>query len=158
MRIYLIACLTLLNVSESNEHQCLVEILAQRLTSFSPDINVFADLPTGFEKPPKVSGFIPDVYGQCRVSGRKYIGEAKTRLDLETSRSQEQIMAFIDEVNKRPTGVFCLAGFGETATRAKTILRFLIKERNFAQGSVQVFDGLDYWGLKSGKSSLWHLC
>ncbi len=143
-------------MSESEEHRCLVEMMARRLAGMN--FQVFADLPTGFARPQKIAGFIPDVYGLHRVSGGKYIGEAKTRIDLETAHSREQITAFIAEANKNPTGVFILAGFGETATHAKTLLYFLLRQHNFSPITVRVFDGLDLWQLNNGEHPIWHLC
>ena len=111
----------------------------------------------GYGRPPKVGGFIPDVYGRHRVSGHIYIGEAKTFDDLETERSVEQIIGFMRHANEAPKGTFILGGMGRTATRAKTVLRFWYMQYGFTKATILVFDGLDYWQLVEEEELKWLL-
>ena len=46
------------------------------------------------ERPPKLAGFMPDVYATDVPTTKTLVGEAKTAADLETKHSRAQISAF----------------------------------------------------------------
>ncbi len=141
----------------------MVKMMADGLSALVAELRVDVDLPdeTGYHRPLKISGFIPDVYAWDRTNHKKYICEAKTWSDLETERSFGQMAAFIECVNKEPKGLFILGVYGNAvACRAKTVLRSLLKEKEFSKETVQVFDGLDYWRPEETRDGAitWHLC
>ena len=140
---------------ESDKHRCLVKAMAVKFSNIAPDMRVHADIDRvhGFQPPYHIDGYIPDIYAYNTTSRRKYICEVKTVRDLETQRSGEQIHTFVDYINKGCDNIFLLAGDAQTATRAKTILRFMITGNGFHNCSVQVFDGLDYWVFDRDKNS-----
>ena len=65
--------------------------------------------PVRGEKPPIIEGYVPDVFVTDVPITTTLIGEAKTRLDLETDRSRRQITAFLSYLSKTPRGIFVLS-------------------------------------------------
>ena len=101
-------------MSESVQHTRLVQaIIAQLDTDLGPlcDIMVCDDSPNPLrgERPPKLSGFIPDVYATDVPTTRVVVGEAKTEQDLETTRSHLQITAFLTYLSAMRNSLFILA-------------------------------------------------
>ncbi len=140
---------------ESEIHKNLVKSIADDLLKIDSDIKVYADLDPcyGFDKPHKINGHIPDVYALHKKSHKQYIGEAKTRGDLQSSRSVEQISQLISYIDRPLGNTFILATNGSTAPNAKAKLRFMIVEKKFNDCSIQVYDGLDYWKFDRGKQT-----
>lgn len=130
------------------------------MASIDSETRICADLSgeTLGARPPKIFGHCPDVYGFNDRTGRVYIGEAKTYDDLNTDRSQSQILSFVKHVNRDPVGLFILGGSYNTAVRAKTCLRFLVQENSFDKRSVMIFDGFECWMLSDSEEAIWALC
>ena len=61
------------------------------------------------ERPPVVGGFVPDVYAVNVPTTMTVIGEAKTRHDLETAHSLDQIEAFLRYLSLTGAGIFILS-------------------------------------------------
>ena len=61
------------------------------------------------ERPPKIGGFIPDVYVPSAAGKRLIIGEAKTGRDLERKHSLDQLVAFLRVCSQAENPVFVLA-------------------------------------------------
>jgi len=74
------------------------------------------------ERPPRIGGFVPDLYASDVPTTRIIIGEAKTRIDLETLHSEQQISAFLEYLSKSPNGAFLLAVPLNAAATARRIL------------------------------------
>ena len=151
-------------MSETSEHKNLVEMMARRLSAIDTALRVAVDLPdlVDFDRPPKISGFIPDVYAFNEVTQACYICEAKILKKQKggweiDKRSLSQIAAFIDHIDQSPQGLFILGAYGNSSIRAKSILRCFLKERKIAGERIQVFDGLDYWRPTESKDGtvLW---
>jgi hypothetical protein len=69
-------------------------------------------------RPPRIQGFVPDIYVVDVPTTFTIIGEAKTGSDLQSERSRKQIAAFLEFVAYRANGMFILAvplPFGATA-------------------------------------------
>ena len=77
------------------------------------------------ERPPRISGFTPDVYATDVPTTITLIGEAKTVLDLETDHSRAQIAAFLKYLSHTPGGLLVLAVPINVKARAKSILKQL---------------------------------
>lgn len=60
------------------------------------------------ERPPRIHGYVPDVFAINVPTTATLIGEAKTREDLETERSQNQISAFLRYLSETRNGIFVL--------------------------------------------------
>ena len=99
---------------ESAAHARLVRTILEFINrNFAPlsEIAVRDDSssPVRGERPPLISGFVPDVYAVNVPTTMTIIGEAKTRRDLETTHSQAQIIAFIQYLSTLSDGVFVLS-------------------------------------------------
>lgn len=111
-------------------HASLVQAIvafAERELGELADIAVREDAlrPLRGEKPPRVEGYTPDVYATNIPTTRTLIGEAKTRIDLETEHSGQQIGAFLRYLSHTTGGIFVLAVpliAGATARRLVTEL------------------------------------
>ena len=94
------------------------------------------------ERPPRVGGFVPDVYATDVPTTRTLIGEAKTQRDLETDHSRQQIEAFLSYLAQTPNGVFVLSvplPAGATARRQVAELGMRVPE---SETQVIVLDGI----------------
>lgn len=99
---------------ESSQHLRLVEALVSYIeVRYKPlkSMIILCDLPStvGGDRPPRVGGFVPDVYATDSPTTLTVIGEAKTAEDLVTAHSREQIEAFLDFLRYRKSGVLVLA-------------------------------------------------
>lgn len=65
--------------------------------------------PMRSEKPPRIEGYVPDVFITDIPATMTLIGEAKTRHDVETDHSRRQISAFLSYLSKTPGGIFVLS-------------------------------------------------
>lgn len=65
--------------------------------------------PVRGEKPPRIEGFVPDVFVTDVPVTTTLVGEAKTRRDLETDHSRQQIVAFLSYLSKTAQGIFVLS-------------------------------------------------
>lgn len=110
---------------ESATHAALVQdviAFVERDLGALAEIAVREDAvrPLRGERPPRIGGFVPDVYATDVPTTRTVIGEAKTRADLETEHSRRQVAAFLRHLAQTPGGVFVLAvplAAGATARR-----------------------------------------
>ena len=76
--------------------------------------------PVRGERPPKIEGYVPDVFVTDVPTTTTLIGEAKTQQDIETDHSRRQIFAFLSYLSKTPRGIFVLSvpmAAGGTARR-----------------------------------------
>ena len=114
---------------ESERHARLVKAIIAHLDvhlGMIDEIMVRDDSiqPVRGERPPRVAGYVPDVYATDVPTTKTVIGEAKTAKDLETERSRRQIAEFLRYLAYMPTGLFILA----VPTSHKARARWLIKE------------------------------
>ena len=99
---------------ESETHARLVRMViafAERELGVLAEIAVRDDAvrPMRGERPPRIEGYTPDVHAVDVPTTRTLVGEAKTRIDLETDRSRQQISAFLRYLAQTPSGLFVLA-------------------------------------------------
>jgi hypothetical protein len=69
-----------------------------RETRACDDLCILVDDPTeaGLDKPPNIGGYQPDVFAKAVVRQPiTIIGEAKTTYDLETNRSELQLISYL---------------------------------------------------------------
>ena len=114
-------------LAESNTHSDLVKIIIsyiRREYSQIAALGIVNDLssPLRAEKPNRIGGFVPDVYAFDAPLTTVIIGEAKTRLDLETEHSRKQILAFLSFLGRQTTGIFILAVPWQAKRRANAIV------------------------------------
>jgi hypothetical protein len=91
---------------------------------------VFHDLPNliGAEKPPRIGGFVPDVFAIDAPPSITILGEAKTVEDLETEHSLKQLTAFLAFLRLQPSGILVVAVPWQAQARAKNLVARLQQE------------------------------
>lgn len=130
---------------ESTRHARLVEAIvahAEHRVGKITDIMVREDAvrPLRGERPPKVAGFIPDVYASDVPTTMMLIGEAKTAADLETKHSRAQIAAFLKYLSHTPGGLLVLAVPVAVKPRARWVLRELSQPLGADAPQTEVID------------------
>lgn len=95
----------------------------------------------GNSRPPQIGGYTPDLFASDLPATFEVVGEAKTMADLETSRSQRQILAFLDYLSVRHGSSFYLVVPPFQRRRSAAIVDAL---RTAAHGdiAIEVIDGL----------------
>ncbi|MDH5415372.1 MAG: hypothetical protein OEW87_14645 [Flavobacteriaceae bacterium] len=90
-------------MSESITHQNLVKAIHTWLKNENTnnDMSILVDLPEEdtTNRPTMINGFRPDLYAKRVSDNRIYIGEAKTKKDLETQHSRRQLRAFLEHLS-----------------------------------------------------------
>ena len=119
------------NLSESKLHIELVKTLADWICHKSSYLGdkklVFIDSPDSLnqELPRKIGDYRPDILAYDNQTQRSVIGEAKTAKDLDSSRSHEQIRAFLSYVYSNKQAVFILATQWDAVRYAHNLIRTL---------------------------------
>jgi hypothetical protein len=132
---------------ESAAHATLVQaiiIWAEREFGTSSELAVREDVVSAgrCERPPRVGGFVPDVYATDVPTTRTLIGEAKTRQDLETDHSRQQIEAFLEHLAHTPNGVFVLSvPLAAAATARRQVAELMLRVSPSATRTV-ILDGI----------------
>ena len=146
-------------MSQSDEHRVLVLHTVDALIHRHPEVNIAADIQAspGDPVPPLIDGFRPDIYAWLPRTGSLIIAEAKTHRDIWNSHTRSQARSFIAHIEDSAGGRFILCAWGHNADRAKTLLRFLMRELRPTGVSAQVFDGCDFWTLDASNGVIWHL-
>ena len=130
---------------ESARHARLVQAIvahAEHRLGKVTDILVREDAlrPLRGERPPKLAGFMPDVYATDVPTTKTLVGEAKTAADLETKHSRAQIAAFLEYVAHTPGGLFVLAVPVAVKPRARWVLRELGRPLGSDAPQIEVID------------------
>lgn len=94
------------------------------------------------ERPPRVNGYVPDLYATDVPTTATLIGEAKTRADLETKHTREQITAFLVYLSQTPNGIFALSVPLTAAATARRMLSQLKAPFDDSGTRTFVLDGL----------------
>lgn len=134
-------------MSESNNHIQLVEELVRWITQnyLNGDRGyLLIDHPesTIGRKPPKINGYVPDVFTACAPNSRTIIGEAKTALDVERPHSVEQIKAFLRYCSIQQNAIFVFATPWPMSRFAKSLLKRLQQQTNTPSVKILVIEGL----------------
>jgi hypothetical protein len=79
----------------------------------------------GDDRPPQIGGYCPDVFASDVPATFHVIGEAKTPNDLQTPRSQRQIVAFLDHLSLYPGSTFYLAVPWFSGAKARSMVQSL---------------------------------
>lgn len=135
-------------MAESLEHLKLVRAILWYISREHSEVSYLAtlhDLPGLIrgEKPPRISGFAPDVYAVDAPRTVTIVGEAKTVRDLESEHSRKQIRAFIAFLKDKERGVFVLAVPWQAVPRARGIVKGLAQEMESLATELVVLDGSD---------------
>ena len=148
-----------LKMSQSDQHRDLVIQVVKALESRYPLMSFITDVQQnpGNPVPPVIDGFRPDVYATKKSGGSIVIAEAKTDGDLDNKHTNNQVVSFVNYLERRRNGFFFLSVTGCGANRAKTLLRFVCQITHVTSTTIGVFDGCDFWLLNSRNSTTWHL-
>lgn len=131
---------------ESATHAGLVQALiafAQQELGALANLSVRDDSvrPMRGERPPRIGGYVPDLYATNVPTTVTLIGEAKTRPDLETQHSAAQIAAFLEYLSHTPNGIFVLGVPVTAVATARRIVAQLQAPFLDAQTRAVVIDG-----------------
>lgn len=131
-------------MSESAEHlQLVCRILRFVETNFPPDrFIVCCDNPGSSDKPPRLSGFVPDVFATDAPRTTVVVGEAKTAADLQTAHSQRQITEFVRFVAAQQRGVFLLAVPWQASFMARRFLDLVQIDWKLSNPTLVILDGI----------------
>jgi len=115
-------------MGESVSHVRLVEslLLWVATTYFRGDtghILVDSRLLGSFSTPPRINGFVPDIYAENTSDGSLIIGEAKTARDIENRHTRAQLTAFLNRCAEDVNSLFVLAVPWDMERFAKVLLR-----------------------------------
>lgn len=96
--------------------------------------------PVRGERPPRINGYVPDLYATDVPTTATLIGEAKTKADLETDHTRVQIQAFLGYLSQTPNGIFVLSVPLSAAATARRLLSQLKAPFMEAQTRTVVID------------------
>jgi hypothetical protein len=130
-------------MSDSAQHLELVRsIVSFVAVNFSPTkFAILTDLPGSVDKPPKIHGFVPDVFAQDAPRTTVIIGEAKTISDLQTVHSQMQVEAFLRFLAAQENGIFILAVPWPVAVTARQIAERYLESLEVKHVKLVICDG-----------------
>jgi hypothetical protein len=134
-------------MGESNNHIHLVEELVYWIsrTYLSGDKGyLLIDHPesAACSKPPRINGYVPDVFTASAPHRQTIIGEAKTTHDVERPHSVEQIKAFLRYCLSHENAVFVFAVPWPMSRYAKTLLKRLQQQTDASMVKIIVIEGL----------------
>ena len=120
-------------MSETLAHTRLVGVIVNWVRvkySITPGLCLFCDCPTILEteKPSPIEGFFPDVCALTTPPALTILGEAKTLPDLESSRSFQQVVAFLRFLRARPRPSLVIATPWQAMATARSIIALARRE------------------------------
>lgn len=135
-------------MSESEEHRRLVLEVVKVLDSMYPNGSTIVDIQRvpGDDVPPRIGAFRPDVY--LRSKAATVIAEAKTDKDLDRRHTYDQVVSYMNHLERSTDGFLVLSVTGYRADFAKTVLRFAHRDVRPSRTKVAVFDQCDLWLLQ----------
>jgi hypothetical protein len=130
-------------MSDSATHVELVHsILSFVNSNFSTtSFVVLTDLAGSVNKPPRINGFVPDVFAQDIPRTTVIIGEAKTSKDLETDHSRSQVEAFLRFLGAQSNAIFILAVPWPVAVTARHIAKRYLESIHVQHVRLIICDG-----------------
>jgi hypothetical protein len=132
-------------MSDSAQHLALVNSILALVKKDFPltKFVVLSDLPGSLDKPPRINGFVPDVFAEDAPRTAVVIGEAKTVQDLQTNHSRLQIAAFLRFLAAQQNGVFVLAVPWPAMATAQVIVDHELRELEPQHVKVVISDGYE---------------
>jgi hypothetical protein len=127
-------------VAESFTHVKLVKELIDWVRREHDQVVVLADtsiFPVS-DRPPRIGGYVPDLYARVALPTRLVLGEAKTRLDLENEHTAHQLVAFLNYCHLHPGAQFVMAVPWDMSRFAGNLLKRIAAERGFSKVPIAV--------------------
>jgi hypothetical protein len=133
-------------VAESLHHLELVKAILDYIAREHCQISYLAllhDLPGAIrgEKPPRIGGYLPDVYAVDAPCTITIIGEAKTVKDLETDHSRRQIRAFTEFLVHKERGILVVSVPWHAGPRARGIVGHVCRSLDTSAMNFVYLDG-----------------
>ena len=134
-------------MAESSSHMRLVNALAAwvSVTYFGGDSgHVLIDSPQSkpLAKPPRLNGFVPDVYANDGEGRQLIVGEAKTARGLESRHTRAQLSAFVRRCAQVDQSLLVLAVPWHVERFAKSLVRKIQSQVDGCRVSVVVLEKL----------------
>ena len=132
---------------ESDVHATLVRSLMRRIADeyLNGDIGSICHDSAGrraSSAPPKIEGFIPDVFVPSMSGLPVIVGEAKTVRDLDTMHSRGQITAFLAYCEGQLNSVFVLAVPWHAVPYGRSLIRQVCKKNGLVRTRFSVLEFL----------------
>jgi len=99
------------------------------------------DSPTN-NKPPKINGYIPDIFSSISPLGGVIIGEAKTINDIERVHTEEQIKAYLRYCKDYNNAIFVFAVPWQMSRFANAFIKRLQDQTGSSLVNINVIKGL----------------
>ncbi|TAL38634.1 MAG: hypothetical protein EPN93_03935 [Spirochaetes bacterium] len=93
-------------------------------------------------QPPRIDGFIPDVYAKARFGERIIIGEAKTLMDVESRHSKNQYISYLKHCSCFASSALLLAVPWTMVNCVKGLLKAIMRNNNIKSIDVIVLEYL----------------
>ncbi len=132
-------------MAESRTHQNLVMAMKDWLISENNnDINIFTDLLEDDTNsiPKLIYGYRPDLYAVRISDDKQYIGEAKTKKDLEKNHSRKQLRAFLEYLSGFENSILILGVPWAMVPCAIGLIKSIQLKSNTTQVHFKVLDML----------------
>lgn len=116
----------------SRTHIQLVQAIANWVAvncSENEHASILLDLPecAPSNKPFTINGYIPDMYIKA---SRRVLGEAKTRLDIETNHSRAQYKAYLNHLKQYENSIMVIAVPWFAVPQARSLINNIKKNQN----------------------------
>lgn len=122
-------------MQESSAHAKLVDSIKRWISEQTLDQNMlcmYCDCSSsiGSDKPPRIEGFVPDIYVKALDRELVIVGEAKTAHDMETRHSTAQFEAFLRHCASATNSLLVIAVPWDMVNCARSLIRYLKKKTN----------------------------
>lgn len=144
---------------ESEEHSNLVALLhtyiAERFCE-SKGERVYTDSVSSKSRtrPPPIEGYVPDAYVLLNEQGKVVIGEAKSMGDLENSRTDAQVTAFLRRCDMAEGSAFILAVPWPLERLARAMLTYFQSREKLPHIETVVLSEANRMGIKTTSGRL----
>lgn len=131
-------------MSETAQHLKLTRAIIDFIQARFPldSFSLFNDLPGSSNKPPRIYGFVPDVFAENVPRTIVIIGEAKTTQDLTTEHSKAQIAEFVRYLAAQTNALFVLAVPWPVAVLARHMVEEYLHRFDARNVEAVILDGV----------------
>ena len=144
---------------ESEEHSNLVALLhtyiAERFCECKGE-RIYTDSVSSESRtrPPPIEGYVPDAYVLLNEQGKVAIGEAKSMGDLENSRTDAQVTAFLRRCDMAEGSAFILAVPWPLERLARAMLTYFLSREKLPHVETVVLSEANRTGIETTSGRL----